>query len=747
MNRNLKMWLAGGLVLLIGLGPAATGQEDEAAPVGSEVPYRQVFVRKQFAELVRRMLEVADLLAEREPGTARAIRMAVDQAQRAFIEENMAKVVEHFGKGLVALAQSTQADVVKELKSVLETLERGEVRTADEQKIRDWKSFLQTIQQLIKQEDQHQRDSRLAAEGEKLGSQMQKLGQKLKDIIERQKQLLRDTEKLPPAEDAAGKLAEARAAIRKLIEDETKLRDATAAATVGKLLLAAQEQDDLKQRAEGLAKKLEQLGGDKGVAAALAKAGTGGSEGASGGNAAKAAAGHTGKAAGAMGQALDKLNKTDAAGAGPHQDEAITALKEAEKALGGGMAALGAGSQAGQLAKDQTQLQKDTQELAKVVKDAASAAEAMGAGPQDASQGQPGNLDRAAGHMGNAAEKLGEQNKQAAADSEKKALDEMEGQSRRLGELARKLAEEARQADLTKQKTQQDQTAEQTGQLSKKMEKSSTKEQKTPGQPQVASAQGSMQQASKQLGGGNPGGASGSQDQASQSLREAARQLDEAIRRAQDARQEEALVKIEAILREILKSQQTITGGTAEVYNERKGQKYERSELVKLAELADGEGTLAEKVAHALKLVKDEGTTVVFPVVLDETRGDLSSVQQRLAQQQAGPLTQSIQQGIEQNLKDLIAALQSEIRRRRQGGGGGGGGGGGRPPLVPTSAELKMLRSRQTQIYQRTLVVNAQVASGELAGPEAKHHHDILAQRQGALKDMTAQLKAKMGRQ
>jgi hypothetical protein len=166
--------------------------------------------------------------------------------------------------------------------------------------------------------------------------------------------------------------------------------------------------------------------------------------------------------------------------------------------------------------------------------------------------------------------------------------------------------------------------------------------------------------------------------------------------------------------------------------------------VLKLGELSDGEGSLAAKTGKVLKLVAGEGTTVVFPVVLKEIKDDLGEVQRRLAHKKAGRLTQTMQQGVESNLKDLIAALQREMGRRKKGGGGGGGGGGGKPPLVPPEAELRMLRTRQKQIYNRTLVLDASTRKGELAEPEVKHQHQVVAERQKALEDMTGQLREKL---
>ena len=146
-------------------------------------------------------------------------------------------------------------------------------------------------------------------------------------------------------------------------------------------------------------------------------------------------------------------------------------------------------------------------------------------------------------------------------------------------------------------------------------------------------------------------------------------------------------------------------------------------------------------------MVRGEGTTAVFPIVLDETRADLSNVQGLLAKKQAGALTQSIQKDIENNLEDMIAALQKEMRRRKkQPGGGGGGGGGGKAPLVPPVAELKMLRTLQKQVNGRTIRLDGQVQARAVSETESQVQHRILGDRQGRLAEMTKTLGQKLQR-
>ena len=269
MNRNGNTgWIVAMTALLALAASAAVAPAQQPATAGSEVPYTQQRLRKQFQALVRKMVEVADLLAEREPATARAIRAAVDQAQRAFIDENMAKVVEHFNKGLMALAQSTQADVVEELRKVLRTLQQGDL-SADAEKVRQWREYLQRVEELTKRQEEHLQRSKLAAEGRELSERMKALAERLEKIVKRQEQLLKRTKALPPADQAVRKLARLREEVRKLIQAQGSLKADSLRASPGKLLLAAEAQKLLQQRATAVADKLRAAGGDPTLARAM----------------------------------------------------------------------------------------------------------------------------------------------------------------------------------------------------------------------------------------------------------------------------------------------------------------------------------------------------------------------------------------------------------------------------------------------------------------------------------------------
>jgi hypothetical protein len=108
-----------------------------------------------------------------------------------------------------------------------------------------------------------------------------------------------------------------------------------------------------------------------------------------------------------------------------------------------------------------------------------------------------------------------------------------------------------------------------------------------------------------------------------------------------------------------------------------------------------------------------------------------------LAGQNTGVYTQQVQKEIEKTLEELIEALQ---RAQQQGGGGGGGGGGQQqnPPLVPNSAELKLLKAAQLRVNRRTQSFDENRPA--VLEPALKREIDNIAKRQQGVADMTQEM-------
>ncbi|HOF17947.1 MAG TPA: DUF4175 family protein [Phycisphaerae bacterium] len=720
------------VAMLAVLAGSAWAQGAAAEKGDGELAARQQFTREKFQALKARMLRVADLLEKTEPESAAAIRQAVNEAQRAFIDQDMEKVIQYLLRGLPSNAARTEIEVIKELREVLETLRRG-IMDLDEryQRIQEWKALAAKIDEILKQQKALEAKSRLAMQADRMAERLEKLGAEMEAIVREQKELLQQTGGQAGDEDLR-KLSTARDAVRDLIARQEKLADAVKGAPVGGLPVAAEAQKKLSGEAGKLAEDLSKLAKDTAVAAKLAQAGADGKS-------ISTAAANTATARGEMDKAGAALDNLDPARAGRSQEQALADLKAAEKALSGALSKASAGTAAAGLGEKQSQLSKRTSELAKQVTQAA------GEAGLDA---DPARLDKASGEMDRAADKLGGQDPKTATEHQKNALKQLEDEKYKLADLSRRILEKASEP-AQKDAPEQKDLSERTAQVGEQMKPRENKP-AAPGQASVSSAAGAMSEASGKLGEGKSGDANSSQNRAIEDLKKARRDLEDALAQEQEMAQAEALAKIDAMLERILKTQQGLSSQTKETFAKRPPDgEYARAEQIKLKELSDGEGRLRDDAAKVLEMLRKEGSTVVFPVVLEQVGKDLASVQDLLARREAGKLTQAMQQEIEKSLQELIDSIRKELstrRKKNQGGGGGpgGGGGGGGGPLVQMDAELRMLRSMQLLVNSRTKTLDASKAENTAAPADLAAQHRELAERQQTLRKMAEAMVEKM---
>jgi hypothetical protein len=226
-----------------------------------------------------------------------------------------------------------------------------------------------------------------------------------------------------------------------------------------------------------------------------------------------------------------------------------------------------------------------------------------------------------------------------------------------------------------------------------------------------------MASASNSLKKKSPGGANVEQKKAEEQLNEAKKEVEKRLAELGEKPEDEALERLETIFTEMLARQQPVTTQTAQFHEERKGDTGElrRAERITIRRLSQEETELAAMAKRALELIEEDGTTVSFPVVVDEMRETLLQVAGRIEKQETGDTTQRMQKEVEKTLEELIEALKIA---RKGGGGSGQGGGNCKPCLLPNTAELKLLRQLQLRINRRTVDFQAGRPQGALEDPQ-----------------------------
>lgn len=255
------------------------------------------------------------------------------------------------------------------------------------------------------------------------------------------------------------------------------------------------------------------------------------------------------------------------------------------------------------------------------------------------------------------------------------------------------------------------------------------------GAEQVEEAIPHQEDAEQNLERRSPGDASESQRKAIEKLQQARKEVDDKLEQLRKEQQEELLAALESRFRAMLARQLEINQ-VSERLAELGSDRWNRTDQLQLAGQSENETWVAEEADKALYILKDEGTTVVFPQVVEHLRDDAKDVAARLAAADLSPSVRVMEQAIAETLKELIEAIERKKQEDDSQGGGGGGDQSGPTPLLPGSAELKLLRSCQLRVNEATLVLeeDRQMPEGDPARIEERLRK--LAERQAQVHEM-----------
>ncbi|MCX7805721.1 MAG: hypothetical protein N3A38_11110, partial [Planctomycetota bacterium] len=142
------------------------------------------------------------------------------------------------------------------------------------------------------------------------------------------------------------------------------------------------------------------------------------------------------------------------------------------------------------------------------------------------------------------------------------------------------------------------------------------------------------------------------------------------------------------------------------------------------------------------------GTTVVFPKIVEELKAELLNAAELTGARNVSAFTQAVQKEIERTLEELIEALRKQREEKDQQGQQGQQGQqqGQNPPLLPRSAELKLLKSAQLRVNDRTAAFDKARPKTETLSPEIRAQIERIARRQEAVRKMAEDMIEKAGR-
>lgn len=665
----------------------AMAQESPATAPAAESPLRardplatkQQIVRDRMTQLEDRMFRLIEKLAKTEPEQAARLEAAMKRAQEMLIRRNMDDAIQLLEDSKLTDAADRQAAALKGLENVLKILLEEGDNTKERQAAID----------------------------------------RLQTYRDRVQRLLEDERKLKARADAAPRLAGMLAAIR---------------AAIGKL--------------EAL---IDRQGKQTDQTAAAGQSGD------------SSAAGKLGEAQKTIREDTQDVGETlerSAAQAGPFDTETRPAPTDQPPPAAPGPSTR---PEPGQADAQTPGGKPDTSGGAS--KDEA----AIEAGVRQARE----DVNRAGGEMQAAENELGRKDLPAAVPMQKKAQESLR---RALEELKRQEKEARRQLDQAEAAKRQRELRQRAQDLAEQMkrgpspqqgqpqpgnqqpggqqpngqqqggpqqdgQKTDRPQEPTPGNQNVEQAGEHMDKAADELDKDQPAEASSEQQKALEQLEQAQRELEQALDQLRREQQEEVLRGLEARFRTMLAAQLLINEGTLAL--DQKGRNaWAHAEELKLAGLAQDQTGVAEQAGQALHILREEGTTVVFPRIVEQMREDMSEVAALLAAKKTAARTQRVQADIVVTLKELIEAVKEMRKKVRDGESPGSSGGGPNqnPPLLPGSAELKLLRSCQQRVNRQTTDFHNEHGDPEGLDAEAQAQLGQITQRQEEVAEMARKM-------
>lgn len=341
------------------------------------------------------------------------------------------------------------------------------------------------------------------------------------------------------------------------------------------------------------------------------------------------------------------------------------------------------------------------------------------------------------------------QNQVAAANALEEALDNIEKKAEKIRnklKLDKQAAEQRETADKTDTLSNDmqgggsegkvgNQGGDKKGAGQKKNDQGGSQQsrQDTPGQDSVEQAVPLQQEAADKLDEEDSDAAVEKQKEALDKLNQAKNELDDRLEQLRKEQQEEFLAALESRFRAMLGRQLECNKATTRL-GELGTENWKRSDQLELAELSQKQRWVGQQADEAYFLLVEEGTTVILPTLVEQVRDDATHVADRLAAADAGMNVRMTQADLEQVLRDIIDAIKK--KQEELDSEGGGGGGGGNSPLLPGSAELKLLRACQVRVNLSTERLQVESEDANQSPDEIARALKRLSKRQADVAEM-----------
>jgi hypothetical protein len=265
-----------------------------------------------------------------------------------------------------------------------------------------------------------------------------------------------------------------------------------------------------------------------------------------------------------------------------------------------------------------------------------------------------------------------------------------------------------------------------------------------------------MEQAKKELDKENKPGALPPGEKAADDIAKAIKNLEEIINADRQEEIERVLERLQARCARMLAMQIAVKDGTVKLDEKlqevRRSKGDERPLALDSNVLSDREYDIVKEADRALALLENDGSAIAFAEMFQMVRKDMLTVKGRLAQTDVGVVTVGVEDEIIKNLTDMVEALKKQRQANKDKNGKPPPPGPPKPPgedpLVDLIAQLKLLRSMQNGLNNRTGLYAKEYRGEQAPAPNSakdskeRAHYEMI---QKEMKEL-AETEAKIGK-
>jgi hypothetical protein len=261
-------------------------------------------------------------------------------------------------------------------------------------------------------------------------------------------------------------------------------------------------------------------------------------------------------------------------------------------------------------------------------------------------------------------------------------------------------------------------------------------------------AQKKMEDAREKLDDAERKAAADEQREALKDLEQAKAELERVLRQLREEELERTLTQLVARFRKMLELQNQVYDGTMRLDGVPEAER-DHDDEIEAARLGRKESEIVGEADKALLLLHEEGSSVAFPEALEQMRGDMRQIAERLGAVKVDGITQGLEQDVIAALEEMIATMEkaikdleknSAIEQKKSPNRQQASGEPPEPPLVDKLAELKMIRSLQMRINTRTQRYGKMIEGEQAETEELLEALKDLSERQQRVYQATADL-------